>query len=393
MTFALSRPMNRDATRASQSVPAQSLPQTAKSARRGWRRRKGFVIATGVIVASLISAIIWRENYPAAQVQAEEAYRNNRLAVALQISLEHLKRRPTSRYSSLLAARCLSRLGRPDQAEPLYEKAGTLDLDDQHIRAYALVLSNRRESAIRAYKRILEIRPDDVLALRRLAAVLISERRWDGALDAANRLIKVPAGAVVGHTLAGVVHHNARDSELAVFAFTRVLELDPELKQMPLKPPSMFWAEFGHNLLAVGRWAEARKCLNHAREESNDPKIADLLGQSFFVAEEFDEAERWWRMALEQDPDRYGTWWRIGKLELQRGRLADAIKSLRRASELEPNAAGPLYSLALIYRRLGQKEEADRVTHQLDRLRAGPATASHRDDDTSALDGSGGIAR
>ena len=351
------------------------------------------MIAIGLIAASLLSAFIWSEFYPAALARAEEAYRNNRLAVALQISLEHLKRRPTSRHAALLAARCLSRLGRPDQAEPLYQKAGSLDLEDRHIRAYALVLSNRRESAIRAYEQILEIRPDDVLALSRLAAVLISERRWDGALGVADRLIKTSAGAVVGHTLAGVVHHNARDSELAVFAFTRVLELDPELQQMPLKPPSMFWAEFGHNLLAVGRWAEARKCLNRARDESNDPKIADLLGQSFYVAEEFDEAERWWRMALEQDPDRYGTWWRIGKLELQRGRLVEAITSLRRASEIQPKAAGPLYSLALIYRRLGQKDEADRLTHQLERLRAGPATASQPDVEASGVDGSGGIAR
>jgi tetratricopeptide (TPR) repeat protein len=393
MPFAPSRPLNPDATRPSQSSPAQSRPRTARSARRRRRWRNGPVIASGVIVASLLSAIIWCEYYPAALAQAEEAYRSNRLEVALQISLGHLKRRPTSRFASLLAARCLSRLGRPDQAEAWYAKAGALDLEDLHIRAYALVLSNRRESAIRAYERILHIRPDDVLALRRLAAVLISERRWEGALEAANRLIKVPTGAVVGHTLAGVVHHNTGDSDLAVFAFSRVLELDPELHQMPLKPRSMFWIEFGHNLLAVGRWAEARKCLNQAQNESDDPKIADLLGQSFYVAEEFDEAERWWRMALEQDPDRYGTWWRLGKLELQRGRLEDAIKSLRRAGELEPRAAGPLYSLALIYRRLGQKEEADRLTHQLNRLRSGPASASRPEVDASAVDRSGGIAR
>ena len=85
-----------------------------------------------------------------------------------------------------------------------------------------------------------------------MAAVLISESRWDDALQTAERLIKIPAGAVIGHTLAGVVHHNTSDSELAVFEFDRVLELDPELKQMPLKPRSMFWTDFGHNLL-IGR--------------------------------------------------------------------------------------------------------------------------------------------
>jgi tetratricopeptide (TPR) repeat protein len=393
MPFAPSRTLKPEATGPGPSSPVRPQARPATLTRRGRRWRKWPVIASGLLAASLLSVLIWSEYYPAAFTQAEEAYRGNRLEVALQISLGHLKRRPTSRYATLLAARCLSRLGRPDQAEPLYQKAGSLDLEDRHIRAYAFVLSNRRESAIGAYEQILEIRPDDVLALSRLAAVLISERRWDGALDAANHLIKTSAGAVVGHTLAGVVHHNTRDSELAIVAFSRVLELDPALQQMPLKPRSMFWTEFGHNLLAVGRWAEARECLNHARAESNDPKIADLLGQSYYIAEEFDEAERWWRTALDQDPDRYGTWWRIGKLELQRGRLAEAITSLRRASEIQPKAAGPLYSLALIYRRLGQKEEADRLAHQLERLRAGPVTASQREVEASAVDGSGGIAR
>jgi tetratricopeptide (TPR) repeat protein len=142
MPFAPSRPLNPDATRPSQSSAAQSRPRTARSARRRRRWRKGPVIASGVIVASLLSAIIWCEYYPAALAQAEEAYRSNRLEVALQISLGHLKRRPTSRFASLLAARCLSRLGRPDQAEAWYAKAGALDLEDLHIRAYALVLSN-----------------------------------------------------------------------------------------------------------------------------------------------------------------------------------------------------------------------------------------------------------
>src|SRR5262249_51184365 len=148
----------------------------------------------------------------------------------------HLARRPGSRSASLLAARCLSRLGRPDRAEELYQRDLPLDVEDMHLRAYALVLANRREPAIRAYREILERRPLDVLALSRFAAVLISESRWGETLDVAHRLIEIPDGAVIGHTLAGVVHHNTKAPELAVFAFDRVLELDPELRHMPLKP-------------------------------------------------------------------------------------------------------------------------------------------------------------
>ena len=118
-------------------------------------------------------------------------------------------------------------MGRPDEAEEFYRKATPLDLEDLHIRAYALVLANRREPAIRAYRDILDRRPDDVLALSRMAAVLISESRWAEVLDVGRRLIQIPDGAVIGHTLTGVVHHNTRDPELAVFAFDRVVALDP----------------------------------------------------------------------------------------------------------------------------------------------------------------------
>ncbi len=109
-------------------------------------------------------------------------------------------------------------------------------------------------------------------------------------------MIEVPEGAVIGHTLAGVVHHNTRDSELAVFAFSRVIELDPDLKRMPLKPRSMFWTEFGHNLIEVGRGNEARRYLHRGLAEGDDAKVADLLGQSYYL-EELDDAEHCWRLA------------------------------------------------------------------------------------------------
>ncbi len=342
-----------------------------------WRRR--VAIASGLIVAGLLVAFAWFEFYPKALADADAAYRRNDLKTTLNIAKGHLVRRPFSRYAALLAARCLSRLSRPDEAEPYYQRAGSLNLEDRHIRAYALVVNNRREPAIQAYREILASRPDDVLALSRMAAVLISESRWGEAMDAASRLIKIPAAAVIGHTLAGVVYHNNLNSELAVFEFDRVLELDPELKRMPLKPRSMFWLDYGHNLLSVGRWGDARRHLHRALGEGEDAKVADLLGQSYYLEEAFDEAERYWRLAIYWAPERFGAWWRIGKLQLQRGRPMEAIEPLRRAIALEPKAIGPRYTLSLAYRGLGQTEEADRLAAEVSHLR-GKATNSPPDD-------------
>jgi tetratricopeptide (TPR) repeat protein len=344
------------------------------------------VVAVGVIVAGLLAAFGWSELYPPALAQAEEAYRRNKLETALRIAESHFQRRPFSRAAAVLAARCLSRLGQPDRAESFYQKAGTLDQEDRHIRAYALVVNNRREPAIQAYQEILEHNADDVLALSRMAAVLISESRWDDALKAADRMIKIPSGAVIGHTLAGVVHHDMRETEQAVDDFARVLDLDPDLKQMPLKPRSMFWIDFGADLLATGRAAEARRHLLRAIGEGRDAKIADLLGQAYYLQGEFDDAEKFWRLALSWDESSFGTWWRIGKLELQRGRLEHAVEPIRRAAELEPKAAGPRYSLSLVLRRLGRKDEADRMKDEADRLRGRPGAAPRGNGDKSILE-------
>jgi tetratricopeptide (TPR) repeat protein len=346
----------------------------------------------GLILGGTAAAVVvWSEAHPADLARAEAAYSRNQLAAALRIAQGHLARRPSSRHAALLAARCLSRLGRPDQAEECYRKAGPLEVEDLHVRAFALVLANRREPAIRAYREILGRRPDDVLALSRMAGVLISESRWPEALEAARRLIDIPDGAVIGHTLAGVVHHNTRDSEFAVFAFDRVVALDPALERMPLKPRSMFWSEYGHNLLVVGRWADARKCLQRALADGDDAKVADLLGQSYYLAGEMDEAERYWRLALRWDADRYGTWWRIGKLELQRGRVAEAIEPLRRAAAIQPDAVGPLYSLSLAYRHLGRGAEADQCYDRAKRI-SGKSSAPSRKSAHSTILGADDLA-
>ena len=351
------------------------------------RRRRSLRQAAIVLglIAALLAAFAWSELHPEDLAKAEAAYRRNDLPTALRLAESHLARRPSSLRTALVAARCLSRLGRPDQAEAHYQKAAPLDLDDRHIRALAFVVSNRREPAIGAYREILESRPDDVLAWSRMAAVLISENRWGEVLEASERLIRIPEGEVIGHTLAGVVYHNTRDPELAVFAFDRVLALDPDLERMPLKPRSMFWTQYGHNLLVVGRWVEARRCLYRALEEGDDPMVDDLLGQSYYLEGAFDDAEQCWRRTIQQAPDRYGTWWRLGKLALLRGRPADAIEPLRRASALQPRAIGPYYSLSLAYRRLGRNDESDRSMQQVRDLRGGTAAPPSDDGDASPL--------
>ena len=336
-----------------------------------------------MIAAVLAGAFVWNELIPPVLAKADAAYSREDFESALRLARDHLDRRPGSRRANLVAARSLSRLGRPLEAEPCYQMAWPLDHEDSHTRAYALVLNNLRGPAVLAYQELLRRWPEDVLALSRKAAVLISESRWNDAQDTAGRLASIPAGKVIGYTLAATVHHNTGESEEAVEEFGRVLELDPELKQMPLKPRSMFWAEFGKCLLQIGRAEEAERHLHRGLREGDDPTLADLLGQAYYLQGMLDDAEQCWRLAVQWEPARAGTWWRLGKLELQRGRAAEAVEPLRRATAIEPRAAGPLYSLTLACRSLGQVEEAERLRRKADDLRGNKTERPRADMDDS----------
>jgi tetratricopeptide (TPR) repeat protein len=344
-------------------------PGGERTPRPAPRRRWPAFLIEGLLIAGLLVPIVRDEIDPPALREAAAAYGRNDLETALRKALDHLDRRPASRAAALLAARCLSRLDFAEKAEPYYRRAGPLGLDDRHVRAYGLVRANRREEAVGAYQDILARRPDDVLALRRLAAVRIAQARRDEALALADRLIRIPSGAVIGHTLAGVVHHDTESPERAVAAFERVLALDPDLRLMPLNPSSMFWTYLAQDLLALGRPAEARRGLARALSGSGDATLAGLMGQAYRQEGDFDEAERWWRQASEWDPTLVEPWLNLGRLMLQRDRPGEAIAPLSKAAAVAPKASEPLYSLSLANRRLGRQAEADRLRAEADRLR------------------------
>ena len=212
-------------------------PKTPTGRGHDARIRRWVRVVCGLLAVGCLVVLAGSWFYFRTLTDAETAYHRHDLVTALRLTRQHLARWPFSRSAHRIAACCLSRLDQPDEAEIEYKAARPLDLDDQHVRAFGLVKGNRRDDAIQAYSEILKHRPEDVMALRRMAAVQISERLWEDALSSAERLIKAPGGTVIGHTLAGVVNYNMNEPERAVVAFSHVLDLDPELKEMPLNPP------------------------------------------------------------------------------------------------------------------------------------------------------------
>jgi tetratricopeptide (TPR) repeat protein len=352
------------------------------------------------MLAGLLGLTGWNFTRSNALGEAQDAEGRGQFATALWKALDHLDRRPWSHEADRIAARCLSRLDFAEAAEPYYRWARTLTVEDLQYRAYGLVRANQRERAIKACKEILDRRPADVTALRLEAGVLLSQSRWDEAKAVARLLVEAPPGPVagyapiavaghwslepiqvasaraIGYTLEAIVNHDVGEPEAAVAAFERVLEVDPLLRSAPLQP-SLFWSQFAEDLLSAGRSADAIRYLTQETAARNDAGLMDLLGQAYLREGSVDEAQRCWRQSLAWDPNDHTAWLNLGRIELQRDRPQEAIRLLTQAVKLKPSSYEAAYSLTLVYRRLGQEDEARHYEEKAQRLRQ-PGKNEHR---------------
>jgi tetratricopeptide (TPR) repeat protein len=327
------------------------------------------LLGSCAILLAILGFSAWNLTRSDALAQAGDAYTRGDLALCLQRALDHLERRPWSREAALLAARCFSRLDYADAAEPYYQKAGPLDLNDLQIRAYGLVRGNHRGRAIEAYEQILARWPDNITALRRLAAVQLTENNIPQLNALADRLIRTPGGAAIGYTLRGVVAHQERNHEGVVEAFEQVLEHDPQLQLMPLPLP-LFWSHLSEALIKSGRPEDVSRHLSRVLDEAPDPPLMITLGQAYLQRGRLEEAERCFRQAAEWDPKSYVPHYQLGKLELQRHRPDLALTHLQAARDRAPRREEVLFNLSSVYRLLNRPAEADRLQKQIGENRA-----------------------
>jgi tetratricopeptide (TPR) repeat protein len=322
-----------------------------------WRRLTWWTVLGLMAILGLASGVVFTTRFdPLGKAQA--AYDKRDFRTALRAAQDHLKRWPGDRRAALMAARCLTRLGGARQAEEYYRRCGPLELADLQDRAYSLVLMGQPEQAAGIYYEIIQQWPEEVLALKRLAAVLMELKQWKAALLLSERLIRIPEGEVAGHTLAGIGFHVSRHPAEAVASFEQVLQVDPELKQMPL-PHALFWDHLALDLLALGRAREARGYLVRALAKGEEAGLRELLGVTYEREGSLDQAEACWRQALTRDPDNTDALLDLGRLALGRGRFDEAVRLLERAVERSPHSIDPVYNLSRVYRLKGDVAKAE----------------------------------
>lgn len=341
----------------------------------------GWIVSRFVPIAALLALTGWNLDHSVALEEAEKAKFKDDL-LSTRRAMDRLEHWPPSPRAEKLAALGLSRLGFADLAEPHYRRGAKLDVGEQFVRAFGLVRIDKIDEATEAYRTILATpkldHANEIKALRQLSGLLIRQSKWTELLKNADRLIEIPGGETIGYTLMGQVHSfiNPDNPKLLIDAFEKVLELDPTLERMPL-PRSFFWSSLAKAHIKEGRSSESRKYLVRALDEGKShlsakesAELLGLLGDSYMLEQDQDEAESCWRQAVQSDPKATSSWLSLGRLEMRKGRFKEALVMLQRAIAIDPDSFEAHYVLSQVYRRMGRIDDARQIEKNLEAARS-----------------------
>ncbi len=127
------------------------------------------------------------------------------------------------------------------------------------------------------------------------------------------------------------------------------------------------------------RWDEALGTLaSITSQDPNDPTIFVNLGRIYAFKQDERSAEKNFRRAAELDPQSSEAHLGLGQTLLREGDLDGALREVRAAATFDPQNARIHYELSLVYRKLGEKAEAEKEMSDFTRLQAQTAAQNIR---------------
>ena len=330
------------------------------------RRTATYALAV-VCAGTLLTWLAVRWFVVTAMSEARRALEDKNYTLAIELAERHLEGHPADQEAMLLLARSCAQVGRWSEAEAYFGQVRLRRPEDFHLRAKGLVARHLWPEAGLVYEQILQSWPLDGRALEQLARIRIQQQRYDESLTLAKRLAQVPSYEIAGHLIVGTIEFHRASFVRAAESFLEVIRRSPDLKSVPADT-GMVLEMLAESLLVLGRAAEAEPYALRARELTQSPESCWLLGMARQHQGDAEGARRYWEETVARDPSFVRAIRELGRDSLVHRQPEEALQWLQRAREIAPNDKGTLQALIATYRRLGQEEEARRLTGELKSL-------------------------
>lgn len=269
---------------------------------------------------------------------------------------------PDSGEVQFLAAQAARRTGDLAEAVRRLDTAAELGWVDQAIdleRALLQVQTGDLPAAEKYLQQCLKAEhPDSALIVEILTPAYIRNYQMDQAGDTVGRWLALRPDSPLAWYNAGVILEHKLLKPKAAEAYGKAAELDPTRKSYRLGLARM--------LNVMNRPAEARPVAEAlAAEYPDDAEVQIELAKSRQGLGEPDRAAAVLDRIIKRYPAHGDAVFLRGKLDLERGRAADAIGPLRRAAELQPHDPVVLYTLLRCLQQVGKPAEIAACERQM----------------------------
>lgn len=226
-----------------------------------------------------------------------------------------------------------------------------------HAVGLAYLESGRPVDAEKAFRRKLELSPDDVRTWSAIALALEAQGKGDEALAAHRKLSAADPTDIYtainqANTLLG--SHDRKKAQEAVDL------LLPGIKKVPGVPAA--WNNLGNAYAQLENYEQARKAYQQAIDLQ--PKFADAysnLGLLFIKERRYEDAISSFRQALEISPDHPPFLYDLAVSQTQGRLFQDAEATYARLSKLDPNDPRVWNNYGGVLLELNKKDEARRA--------------------------------
>lgn len=280
---------------------------------------------------------------------------SGRLEEALPVLENATRLDPQSELGFMALGRALAGLGRGDEADAAFEAAFELNPLRKKL-AYAAEhhKSGRIEDAEKAYREILEAKPDHVDALRFLAGIVAGKERVQEAELLLRRAIRLAPDFTLAHMDLGILLSEAHRHAEAISCFERARDLEPG------KPRPQFM--LASSLAQSGKTFEATDVYRRVIELRPDHAGAWLgLGHNLKTIGRQQEAIEAYRQCIKVRPDNGEVYWSLANLKtykLTPEDIREMKESLKKDSLSEQSAVNFLFALAKAHEDQGDFETA-----------------------------------
>ena len=278
-----------------------------------------------------------------------------------KLLLEVLKADPMDRGARMELADLLHHQGKHNDALRVIEDFPELveDSELEALRGDIFKALDRRDDAVMAYNRALELGRKKSSILDSLAEVLCLQGRVNESLQSLEDAIFLDPLSVSSHYLKARIQFKSGLKAEATSSLQRLFELDPRDTEQ--------WEKVGNMLEELGDGKLAAKAYSKA-VANGATRLYLRMAENNIEAGEEEEALANLQLATRTEPRSQRAWSLLGTLQAKHGSPKRAKRSLRKALRLDPQDREALLRLAETEEALDDKKKAIKAYQRLHEL-------------------------